>query len=296
MTATVRPRRSMLYMPGSNARALEKGRRLPADALILDLEDAVAPDAKTDARGAVAAALAEGGYGRREVMVRVNGLETPWGPADIERMAGAGADGLVLPKAESAEAVRAVAAALSDAGAPDDLALWCMIETPTGVLRAEAIAGAHPRMAGFIMGTSDLAKDLHARHTPERTPFLASLGHVVLVARAYGLAAIDGVHLDLDDAEGFAAQCRQGAELGFDGKSLIHPKTIAAANAAFGPDDAAIEHSRRVIAAHEEAAARGDGVAVLDGKLIESLHVEEARRLLALHEAIRALEQDTAAS
>ena len=296
MTATARPRRSMLYMPGSNARALDKGRRLPADALILDLEDAVAPDAKTDARGAVAAALAEGGYGRREVLVRVNGLETPWGPADIERMAAAGADGLVLPKAESAEAVRAAGEALADAGAPDDLALWCMIETPRGVLRAEAIPAAHPRVAGFIMGTSDLAKDLHARHTPERTPFLASLGHVVLVARAFGLAAIDGVHLDLDDADGFAAQCRQGAEFGFDGKSLIHPKTIAAANAAFGPDAVAIAHSRRIIAAHEEAAARGDGVAVLDGKLIESLHVEEARRLLALDAAIRALEEENAAS
>ena len=226
MPASARPRRSVLYMPGSNPRALEKGRTLSADVLILDLEDAVAPDAKAAARTNIAAALAEGGYGKREILVRVNALDAPWGREDLSDLASCGADGILLPKVESADAVRKALSILDAAGGPADLAIWCMIETPMGVLHAEEIAAASPRMAGFVMGTSDLAKELHCLHTPQRLPFMTSLNHVVLVARAYGLAALDGVHLDLSDDQGFTESCQQGLELGFDGKTLIHPKTI----------------------------------------------------------------------
>ncbi|MCR9220566.1 MAG: CoA ester lyase [Alphaproteobacteria bacterium] len=296
MPAPIRPRRSVLYMPGSNARALEKGRSLPADALILDLEDSVSPEAKQTARETVARALAEGGYGRREILVRVNALETPWGRDDLAAVARMRADAVLLPKIESADAVRKAVRILEEAGAPDTMSVWCMMETPLGVLNAQAIASAHSRLGGFVMGTSDLAKDLHCLHTPERTPFLASLSHVILCARAYGLGALDGVHLDLDDAEGFAAQCRQGLELGFDGKTLIHPKTIAAANATFGPTDDDLAEARAMIDAFEAAKKDGLGVAVLNGKLVENLHVENARRLLFLAEMIEALEGESAAA
>ncbi|MEQ8442872.1 MAG: CoA ester lyase [Alphaproteobacteria bacterium] len=296
MSRQVRPRRSALYMPGSNPRALQKGRSLAADALILDLEDAVAPDAKEDARTNIIDALAEGGYGQREILIRVNGLETPWGRGDLTAMARSGGDGIVLPKVESADMVRKAISVLESAGAPEELGLWCMIETPLGVLNAQEIAAASPRMAGFIMGTSDLAKELHCLHTPDRLPFITSLNHVILVARAYGLAALDGVHLDLADDAGFDASCRQGLELGFDGKTLIHPKTIDRANAVFGPDADEIEHSRSIIAAFEEAQAAGKGVVVLDGKLVENLHVDNARRILAMADLIERLESDSAAA
>lgn len=290
MAVTVRPRRSVLYMPGANRRALEKGRTLAADALILDLEDAVAPDAKEEARAAVLEALAAGGYGQREILVRTNGLETEWGYRDVVAMATSGADGLLLPKVESADTVRKVSGLMTQAGAPADMAIWCMIETPMGVLRAEAIAMADPRIAGFVMGTSDLAKDLHCLHTPDRLPFLTSLNHVILVARAFGLAALDGVHLNLSDDTGFASSCRQGLELGFDGKTLIHPKTIPVANETFGPSNAEVEQSRAIIEAHEAALRQGAGVVVLDGRLVENLHVENARRILTMADAIQALE------
>lgn len=286
----IRPRRSALYMPGSNARALEKARGLPADVLILDLEDAVAPDAKEAARRQVAAALDAGGYGARELILRVNGLTTPWGKDDLAAAARSRAHAVLLPKVESADAVREAADILARNGAPDSLRLWCMIETPMGVLRAAEIAAAHARLAGFVMGTSDLAKDLHARHVPGRLPLIVSLELCVLAARAHGLAILDGVHLDLDDVEGFAAACRLGAELGFDGKTLIHPKTIAAANEAFAPRADEIAFAEKIIAAHGAAEAKGQGVVVVDGKLIESLHVVEAKRLVALTEAIRKLE------
>ncbi len=286
----IRPRRSALYMPGSNARALEKARTLPADMLILDLEDAVAPDAKEAARRQVTEALAAGGYGARELIVRVNGLETPWGRDDIAALARSRADAVLLPKVESVAVVREAAELLAINGAPEAMRLWCMIETPRGVLRAAEIADAHARLAGFVMGTSDLAKDLHARHVPGRLPLIVSLELCVLAARAHGLAILDGVHLDLDDAEGFAAACRQGAELGFDGKTLIHPKTIAAANEAFAPRAEEIAFAEKIIAAHAEAEAKGQGVVVVDGKLIESLHVAEAKRLVAMAKAIRARE------
>jgi citrate lyase subunit beta/citryl-CoA lyase len=296
MPTDIRPRRSVLYMPGSNTRALEKGRALPADALILDLEDAVAPDAKDSGRANIAAALAEGGYGAREILLRVNGLETVWGRDDLVALARAGADGIVLPKVESADTVRKSIAILNAAGGPSNLAIWCMIETPLGVLRAEEIALASPRVGGFVMGTSDLAKELHCLHTPRRLPFMTSLNHVILVCRAFGLAALDGVHLDLDDDDGFEESCRQGLELGFDGKTLIHPKTIAVANEIFGPSAREIEQSRAIIAAFEDARAAGNGVVVLDGKLVENLHVDNARRILALADAIKSLSMDSAAA
>ncbi len=289
MATTVRPRRSVLYMPGSNARALEKGRSLPADGLILDLEDAVAPDAKAAARATIAAALAAGGYGGRELIVRVNGLNTPWGHDDLAMAAASGADAVLLPKVDGPELVRQAEAVLRAHGSPDRQTLWCMMETPLGILNAREIAGASAKLGGFVLGTSDLAKDLHAAHTRDRLPMITSLGLCLLAARAYGLAILDGVHLDLDDEEGFAASCRQGRELGFDGKTLIHPKTIAACNAAYAPAPEEIAFARRIIQAHAEAAAQGKGVVLVDGKLVENLHVESARRLVALAGAIDAL-------
>ena len=281
---TPRPRRSLLYVPGSNGRALEKARTLPADGLILDLEDAVAPEAKAEAREAVAVALADGGFGGREVLVRVNGPETPWHDADLA--AAAGAHGVVLPKVGEAGTVEAAAGKMGEGGP----AIWCMIETPLGVLRAAEIAGAGPRLAGLIMGTSDVTADLRANHRADRLPLLLALSQCVLAARAHGLAAIDGVHLDLNDEAGFQAACAQGRDLGFDGKSLIHPKTIAAANQAFGPTPEAVEHAARVVEAYEGAEREGRAVALLDGRLIEALHMREARRILAIAEAIAALE------
>jgi citrate lyase subunit beta/citryl-CoA lyase len=289
MAATARPRRSMLYMPGSNTRALEKARELAADALILDLEDAVSPDAKAAARDNVCAAVKAGGYGGRELIIRVNGLDTPWGRDDIAAAAKAQPHGILLPKVESADTVRLAEKLMDEAGAGPDVALWCMMETPRGILRAESIAGATPRLAGFVMGTSDLVKDLHAHHTPMRLPVLASLALCLLAARAEGLAILDGVYLDLNDEEGFAAACRQGLELGFDGKTLIHPKQLAIANEVFAPSAAEIEHSRKIMAAYEAARAEGKGVVLVDGKLVEELHVNNAKRLVALAEAIAAL-------
>ena len=294
MPTHVRPRRSMLYMPGSNTRALEKGRSLPADALILDLEDAVAPDSKTEARANIVAALSEGGYGRREIIVRVNGLDTDWGAEDIAAIAAAGPDAILLPKVEIAAMVQDAAERMAAAGASENVSIMCMMETPLGILNAQEIAAASPRLSCLVMGTSDLVKDLHAAHTPERLPVLTSLSLVILAARAYGLAVVDGVHLDLQDDEGFAAQCQQGKELGFDGKTLIHPKTLAATNEIFAPSADEISEAHRVIDAHAEATAEGKGVVVLDGKLIENLHVENAKRVVATAEAIQALEQAAA--
>jgi len=283
---TIRPRRSLLYVPGSNPRALDKARTLDVDGLILDLEDAVAPGAKVAARERVVAAVSAGGWGPREVLVRANAADTPWGADDLAALAGSGADGIVLSKVERPETVKAAEAALTAAGAPISLALWCMIETPLGVLNSAAIAGSSPRLAGLILGTSDLAKDLRAAYEPGRQPLLTALGLCLLAGRAYGLAVIDGVHLDLEDEAGFAESCRQGAALGFDGKSLIHPKTLAAANAAFAPSTEAVETALRVIAAHAAALTAGQGVTVVDGRLVEALHVSDAERVVAMHRAI----------
>jgi citrate lyase subunit beta/citryl-CoA lyase len=279
-------------MPGSNARALDKGRSLPADALIIDLEDSVAPDAKADARQQIVAALGEGGYGGRELAIRVNGLTTPWGFDDIATISGTNADAILIPKVDSAEAVHQAVSIMDSVGAPETMAIWCMMETPRAILHAEEIADAHPSMGAFVMGTSDLAKDLGAAHTEMRLPFMMTLNMCVLAARAAGLAVLDGVHLDLNDDDGFRASCAQGRELGFDGKTLIHPKTIAAANEVFGPSEEELAWSQKIIEAHAGALKEGKGVVVVEGKLVENLHVESAKRLVAMAEAIRTLEAD----
>ncbi|CAB3822240.1 MULTISPECIES: HpcH/HpaI aldolase/citrate lyase family protein [Achromobacter] len=287
MNAPIRPRRSVLYMPGANARALDKARTLDADALILDLEDAVAPDAKAQARAQVAAALREGGYGRRECIVRVNALDTPWGMDDVRAVAQAGADAVLLPKVESPAQLAALAQALDAAGAPEDLPLWAMAETPLGFLRLDAIAGGHARLAAIVVGTSDLVKDLHARHTPSRDETLLARSFAVMAARAHGLAVLDGVHLDLNDDAGLQDACRQGRDQGFDGKTLIHPRQIAAANAAFAPTAEELDTARKRLDAWRAAQAEGKGVAVVDGALVENLHASEAERVLALAAAIQ---------
>jgi citrate lyase subunit beta/citryl-CoA lyase len=281
----IRPRRSALYVPGSNQRALDKARSLDADILIFDFEDGVAPDRKEDARRQVTAALKAGGY-KAERVIRINHPTTRLGAADLKTAAVSGCDAILLPKVETAQDVRDAALRLAAAGAPAAMGIWCMIETPLGVLRVQDIAFSSPHLKCIVMGTSDLAKDLRARHTPDRLPVLTSLSLCVLAARAAGLPILDGVHLDLDDDKGFVASCKQGAELGFDGKTLIHPKTIAGANAAFGPTKEEVDLARRIIAAHAEALKRGQGVAVVDGTLVEQLHVESARRTVALAEAI----------
>jgi citrate lyase subunit beta / citryl-CoA lyase len=286
MPAVFRPRRSLLFMPGSNPRALEKARSLPADGLIIDLEDAVAAEAKEEARAIVAAALAKGGYGRRELVLRVNPLDTPWGYADLAAAATLPIDAILLPKVENADRVRLTVSQLDALGAPEGLAVWCMLETPLGILGAREIATASPRLTALVLGTSDLTKGLHAVATRDRLPLITALGLAMLAARAYGLAILDGVHLDLADEEGFVHICRQARELGFDGKTLIHPTQIGPANAAFAPSAEEIEWSRRIIAAHAAAAAAGKGVVLVDGKLIENLHVENARWLLDLAEGI----------
>jgi citrate lyase subunit beta/citryl-CoA lyase len=287
MPVPARPRRSVLYMPGANIRALEKARSLDADGLIFDLEDAVAPAAKIAARAAIAAALA-GGYGDREKLVRVNALGTEWGADDLAAVAPLAIDGVLLPKVESADAVREVEAMLVARGAGEGVAIWCMIETPRGVLRAAEIAAASPRLGGLVMGTSDLANDLRAQPAADRMPLLTSLGLCLLAARAFDLPILDGVHLDLADDSGFAQACRQGRELGFDGKTLIHPKTIEVANAIFAPSAEEVAWSHRVIAAHDAALREGKGIVLVDGKLVENLHVASARRVVALAAAIEA--------
>jgi len=287
-----RPRRSVLYMPGSNVRALEKAKTLAADGLIFDLEDAVAPEVKEAARQRVCEAVRAGGYGRRELIVRVNGLATPWGQDDLAAVAACGADAVLLPKVESGAMLQQVWGVLTAHGAPEYLEMWCMLETPLGILHAEEIAASHPQVAVLVMGTADLVQALHARHTRARLPVLTSLGLCVLAARAYGLTALDGVHLDLEDDEGFAYACSQAVELGFDGKTLIHPKTIATANTLFSPAPGEVAWARTVIAAHAQAVTEGRGVVVVEGRLIENLHVEEARRVAALADAITALSDE----
>lgn len=291
MPHPLRPRRSALFVPVSNARALAKAPSLPADVVIFDLEDSVAPAQKDAARSHVLEVLARPGWRPRELVIRVNRPDGAWGAADLKAVARSGADAVLIPKIESAEQVRDAALRLAAAGAPPDLALWSMMETPRAILRAEEIAFSTPHLACLVMGTADLAKDLRAVHTRDRLPLVFSLSLCVLAARAAGLAILDGVHFELQDEAGFAAACRQGAELGFDGKTLIHPSTIAAANQIFGPSAAELEWSRKIIDAHAAAVAAGQGVAVVDGQLIEELHVENAKRLMALTAIIREREQ-----
>lgn len=286
----IRPRRSVLYMPGSNARALEKAKTLAADALILDLEDAVAPEAKEQAREQVCEAVRAGGYGGREVVIRVNALASPWGEADLAAAAAAGAGAVCAPKVGSAEDVTALREALEKTGAPAETALWAMIETPAGVLNIAEIAAAvgdaqHP-LAVLVLGTNDLAKETRVEAGAERTPLLSWLSQCVLAARAHGLDVLDGVYNDLNDMQGFARECAQGRRLGMDGKTLIHPGQIDAANAAFSPGAAEIEWARKIIAAFEAPENRGKAVIPLEGRMVELLHRDAAARTVAIAEAI----------
>lgn len=287
---TLRPRRSVLYMPGANTRALEKAKTLSADALILDLEDAVAPDAKPEARANVVAAVTGGGYGRREVAIRVNGLDTPWGADDVRAAADAGPDAVLVPKVSSASGVHAALDALDAAGAPTHTALWVMLETPLAVLRAEEIAAASERLTVLVMGTNDLSKELRCAIVPGRAPMLYALGACVAAARAADKVILDGVYNAIDDAEGFAAECRQGADMGFDGKTLVHPSQLDPCNAAYAPTDDELAQARTIIEAWEAARAEGKGVVTVNGRMIENLHVDNARRALAVADAIAALE------
>ncbi len=278
-----RPYRSVLYIPGSKERALEKARTLPVDAIIFDLEDAVAADEKDNARETLKSALAAGGYGARVKIVRINGLDTEWGRADAEALRDMDADVVLLPKVNSAADVDALAAITGD------LPIWAMMETPRGLLNASEIA-AHPLMAGFVMGTNDLAKELQTRFRADRLPLMTSLGLCLLAAKAEGLIIIDGVYNAFKDDEGLAIECAQGRDMGFDGKTLIHPAQVDITNAAFAPSDSEIDLARRQIAAFEEVEALGQGVAVVDGKIVENLHVVTAREILAKAEAIIALQ------
>lgn len=284
-----RLRRSALYMPGSNPRALEKARTLDADVLIMDLEDAVAPDAKAQARHAVTAALAAGGYGPREVVVRINGPDTPWGGEDLAAVACSRADAVLLPKVGSAVELREVIRRLDQAGGLQ-LPVWVMMELPDAVLAADAIASLAPRVAVMVMGTADLARALRVPEDPERTGLVAALSHCVMAARARGLDILDGIFADLRDEARLRQACRHGKALGFDGKTLIHPGQIAPANEIFGVSAGEAAAAARLVAAWESAAAAGRGIAVLDGRMVERLHAEEARRLLALHQAAAARE------
>jgi citrate lyase subunit beta / citryl-CoA lyase len=288
---TIRPRRSLLYMPGSNPRALDKARSLPADGLILDMEDSVAPDAKALAREQIGAALAQGGYGHRELIVRINALSTEWGLADIEAICRfpVPPDAVLIPKIDTAKDVTDAIDAFERAGCAPHVAMWIMAETPRCILNIAEIAGAHPRLAGMVMGTSDLSKDTRVRHTPDRLGFIAALNLCVYAARAYGLTVIDGVQLDLKNEELLRLSCEQGRDLGFDGKSLIHPDQVAAANIAFAPSAAEIAAAREIIAGFEQAQVQGKGVVVVNGRLVENLHVEEAKRQLALADALARL-------
>ena len=285
----VRPRRSVLYLPASNERALEKAKTLPVDALILDLEDAVAPDAKASARELACAAAVSGAYGMRELTIRVNGLGSPWHDDDLAAVCAAGPDGIVVPKVSTAEEVRSLVHTMEAAGAPEGTALWAMVETPQAVLDCAAIGSASSRLTVLVLGTNDLLKELASRAVPGRGPLLTALSLAVLGARAAGVAVLDGVYNDVRDAEGFAAECAQGRDLGFDGKTLIHPGQVDAANLTFAPTDDEVDTARRTIEAFEAARAEGRGVATLDGRLVESLHVDTAHRVLAMHEAVARL-------
>ncbi len=286
MTNEVVLRRSALYMPASNARAIEKARRLPADVIILDLEDSVASSQKETARHQASEAAKEGGFGRREVVIRINGENTPWHEVDLGMAIDANPDGILLPKVESPECVQRTAKRIESASPNARTKLWCMLETPRGVLAANDILRSHSRLAVAVMGTSDLARDLRAQHTATRLPLITSLGLCLLAARANRVALLDGVSLDLEDEAGFRQSCAQSRELGFDGKTLIHPKQIDACNAAFSPTRAEVAEAETVVAAYFMARERGEAVTVVGGRLVEELHVSEAQRILGIHQAL----------
>jgi citrate lyase subunit beta/citryl-CoA lyase len=286
----IRPRRSLLYMPGSNARAIEKARTLPADGVILDLEDSVAPDAKERARGQVAEAVRAGGFGSREVFVRVNGIDTPWFADDFAAVAPAAPDAVLLPKIASPGQLEMVGKRLLDMHVDHRTRIWAMLETPLALLRLDVIAAAahdsETRFAGFVLGTNDLAKDTGARIVPGRWPMLPWLMMVVAAARAHGLLVLDGVYNDIADREGFAAECAQARDMGLDGKTLIHPSQIETCNAAFTPAADEVAQARRVIAAFDAPENRDKGVVALDGRMVERLHADMARRTVAIADAI----------
>ena len=288
-TQAYRPRRSCLYMPGANARALEKAKTLAADMLILDLEDAVAPTAKAEARDRVVSVVKEQAYGHREVVVRINGLETEWGEDDLAAAVSAKPDGILVPKVSTGKEVVALDQALTAADAPDSLGLWVMIEVPLAIVNIQDIASAATttRLTGLVMGTNDLAKELYAVPTQDRAAFQVSLGFAVVAARAYGLVAIDGVYNDTKDVSGLEAECEQGRVLGFDGKTLIHPGQLETANRVFSPDPDQVTHAKAVVAAFELPENQGLGVLTVDGKMVELLHLEQARRLIAISDATR---------
>jgi len=285
--AALRPRRSVLYMPGANERALEKAQTIPADALILDLEDAVAPDAKADARDRVCAAATSGAYGAREIAIRANGIGTAWHDDDLRAIAAAGPDAIVIPKINSADDVHRIEEALDAGGAPDHTRIWAMLETPIAILSAQEIASSSERLAVLVMGTNDLAKELQAAHVPGRQPLQQGLGLCLLAARAAGKAILDGVYNDIKDDAGFLAECEQGRDLGFDGKTLIHPSQVEPCNTTFAPSADEVDKAGRIIAAFEEAEQAGRGVVTVDGRMVENLHVEQARRTLAIAAAIK---------
>jgi citrate lyase subunit beta/citryl-CoA lyase len=288
----IRPRRSALYMPGSNARALEKAKTLAADVVIFDLEDAVAPDQKEAAREQVCAAVAAGGFGTRELVIRVNNLDTPWGEGDLTAAAAAGPDAILIPKVSSPEDLAAVGIRLRRHGAPERTRVWAMVETPLAILRAEAVASAardvDSRLSCFVMGTNDLAKETRARQVPGRAPMLPWIAQAVAAARAHDIDILDGVYNALSDEAGLRAECEQGRDMGFDGKTLIHPNQIAAANEIFAPPSDEIAHARAIIAAFDLPENQGKGVIALEGRMVERMHAEMARRTVALAEAIRA--------
>jgi citrate lyase subunit beta/citryl-CoA lyase len=275
-------------MPSSNARALEKAKTIAADGIIFDLEDAVAPDAKEAAREQACAAAGSSEYGERTLTVRCNGLDTPWGHADLTAAARSGAAAVVVPKVSGAHHLRQVVNVLEDAGAPDSLAVWAMVETPAAIFAVRDIAG-FDRVSVLVLGTNDLAKELRAALVPGRGPLVPHLATTLLAARDAGIAVLDGVYNDVKDLEGFEAECRQGMEMGFDGKTLIHPTQVDVANRVWAPSDEEVDHARRVIEAFEEAQRDGRGVVTVDGRMVENLHVDNARRTLAVAEAIAAL-------
>jgi (3S)-malyl-CoA thioesterase len=276
----MRPFRSVLYIPGSKDRALDKARSLPVDAIIFDLEDAVSPESKVEARGTLKAALDQGGYGNRYKIIRINGLDTEWGAEDIAALRDAPADAILVPKVNSAADIDAVQTLLGN-----DTPIWAMIETPASVLNSNEIA-AHPALEGFVAGTNDLAKELNCRTRPDRLPMQMSLQMMLLAARGNDVIAVDGVYNQFKDEEGLRAECDQGRDLGFDGKTLIHPAQVAVTNECFAPSEAELDLARRQIEAFEEVEKSGQGVAVVDGKIVENLHVETAKKTLAKAAAI----------
>lgn len=293
---SIRPRRSVLYMPGSNARAIEKARTLPADAVILDLEDSVAPDAKAAARRQVMDAVSAGGFGAREVIVRINGLDTQWWLDDLNAVGKAKPDAVLVPKVSSSNHLEDVAERLVDISADQKIRVWAMMETPLAMLNVRDIAAAasdvETRLAAFVMGTNDLAKDTRAKIAPGRAAMLPWLMNCVAAARAFGLDILDGVYNDLADAEGFARECAEGRDMGFDGKTLIHPNQIGPCNAAFSPGAEELAQAKKIIAAFDLPENRDKGVVQLDGRMIERMHADMARRTVAIAQAIEARRQE----